>query len=89
MQKRPLLHVSHQSVGEPIMHSNSNAVLTPELIHPNFFKLKQKHSHVNSLKRKGIKSKPVSSFETALRLRWASNQSTVMAQMPSTAVLGA
>jgi hypothetical protein len=71
------------------MQSNSNAVLTPELIHPNFFKMKQKHSHVNSLKRKGMKSKPVTGFEIAYRQRWASNQSTVMAQLPSTAVLGA
>lgn len=80
--------MSHQSVGEPIMHSNSNAVLTPELIHPNFFRMTKKLPHTTHSKRNPKQPKPLSSFENSLRQRWVLNQSTVMALLPSNAVLG-
>lgn len=69
--------------------SLSNAVLTPEQIHPNFFKMKKTHPHVNFKRISNFKhSVPLSSYDIEHRKRWAIRQVFVLANTPSTAVLG-
>lgn len=70
--------------------SVSNAVLTPDQIHPNFFKMKKVLCHVNRKRTpilENIKSLP--DYEIEHRNRWAVLQVFVLANIPSTAVLGA
>ena len=70
--------------------SVSNAVLTPEQIHPNFFKMKKTHPHVH-FKRKAHFNflVPLPAYEIAYRKRWAARQEVFLKHIPSTAVLGA
>ena len=68
----------------------SNAVLTPDQIHPNFFKMKKTHPHVQFKRQSNFKhSVPLSSYDVEHRKRWANLQLSVIANLPSTAVLGA
>ena len=68
----------------------SNAVLTPDQIHPNFFKMKKTHPHVQFKRQSNFKySVPLSTYDIEHRKRWALRQMSVIANMPSTAVLGA
>ena len=70
--------------------SVSNAVLTPDQIHPNFFKMKKTHPHVQFKRQSNFKySVPLSTYDIEHRKRWALRQMSVIANMPSTAVLGA
>ncbi|RLL33764.1 hypothetical protein D9K80_12690 [Acinetobacter cumulans] len=70
--------------------SVSNAVLTPDQIHPNFFKMKKTHPHVQFKRQSNFKySVPLSTYDVEHRKRWALRQMSVIANMPSTAVLGA
>lgn len=70
--------------------SVSNAVLTPDLIHPNFFKMKKTHPHVQFKRQSNFKpSVPLSNYDVEYRKRWAIRQLDVLANMPSTAILGA
>ncbi|RLL46392.1 hypothetical protein D9K79_08040 [Acinetobacter cumulans] len=70
--------------------SVSNAVLTPEQIHPNFFKMKKTHPYVQFKRQSNFKySVPLSTYDVEHRKRWALRQMSVIANMPSTAVLGA
>lgn len=68
----------------------SNAVLTPELIHPNFFKMKKTHPHT-SFKRQANFKNSVALTESDIehRKRWANRQLSKLMYIPSTAVLGA
>ena len=66
----------------------SNAVLTPEYIHPNFFKMKKTHPHVSFKRKTNLKhSVPLSSYDIEHRKRWALRQITVISNIPSTAIL--
>lgn len=69
--------------------SVSNAVLSPDQIHPNFFKMKKVLCHVN---RKRIPTfenmESLSTYEIEHRKRWVIRQLSVLAHIPSTAVLG-
>ena len=68
----------------------SPAVLTPDQIHPNFFKMKKTHPHVQFKRQSNFKySVPLSTYDIEHRKRWALRQMSVIANMPSTAVLGA
>jgi len=68
----------------------STAVLTPEQIHPNFFRMNKKLTHVCSKRKAKFNFlAPLSSFEIAHRKNWASRQIIRLANIPSTAVLGA
>ena len=70
--------------------SVSNAVLTPDQIHPNFFKMKKTHPHVQFKRQSNFKySVPLSTYDIEHRKRWVLRQMSVIANMPSTAVLGA
>lgn len=70
--------------------SVSNAVLTPEQIHPNYFKMKKSLSHINQKNKPTFKdSAPLSTYDVEHRKRLALRQMSVIANMPSTAVLGA
>lgn len=70
--------------------SVSNAVLTPEQIHPNFFKMKKTHSHTK-MNRKSSHSHlvPLSIEDIEQRKSWSIRQISVIANIPSTAILGA
>lgn len=74
----------------PAETSVSNAVLTPEQIHPNYFKMKKTHPHVN-FKRKADFNflVPLRAYDVEQRKRWAARQQVILAHIPSTAVLGA
>ena len=68
----------------------SNAVLTPDQIHPNFFKMKKTHPHVQFKRQSNFKhSIPLSSYDIEHRKRWAIRQVFVLANISRTAVLGA
>ncbi|RKG30426.1 hypothetical protein [Acinetobacter tianfuensis] len=73
----------------------SNAVLTPEQIHPNFFKANKKLPHVcTNRKRRKFTAQlsslvQLSEYEIEHRKRWANRQFSMLANIPSTAVLGA
>lgn len=68
----------------------SNAVLTPDQIHPNFFKMKKTHPHVQFKRQSNFKhSVPLSTYDVEHRKRWSIRQLSVIANLPSTAVLGA
>jgi len=70
--------------------SVSNAVLTPDQIHPNFFKMKKTHPHVQFKRQSNFKhSVPLSTYDVEHRKRWSIRQLAVLANIPSTAVLGA
>lgn len=70
--------------------SVSNAVLTPNQIHPNFFKMKKTHPHVQFKRQSNFKhSVPLSNYDVEYRKRWSTRQLAVLANIPSTAVLGA
>lgn len=70
--------------------SVSNTVLTPEQIHPNFFKMKKTHPHVH-FKRKAHFNflVPLRAYDLEHRKRWAVRQLLILANIPSTAILGA
>lgn len=82
-------HDSNPQTAQPET-SVSNAVLTPEQIHPNFFKMKKTHPHVH-FKRKAHFNflVPLPAYEIAYRKRWAARQEVFLKHIPSTAVLGA
>jgi hypothetical protein len=68
----------------------SNAVLTPEQIHPNFFKANKKLPHVCCKRTAQFNYLvPLSECEIEHRKRWANRQFSMLANIPSTAVLGA
>lgn len=68
----------------------SSAVLTPELIHPNYYHLKKTHSHsTNKSRSKARKSIPLRKTEIQQRYRWCTYQLSILANIRSTAVLGA
>lgn len=67
----------------------SNAVLTPDQIHPNFFKMKKTHPHVQFKRQSNFKySVPLSTYDIEHRKRWELRQISVIAHIPSNAVLG-
>lgn len=68
----------------------SNAILTPEYIHPNFFKMKKTHPHVSFKRKTKLKhSVPLSIYDIEHRKRWVLRQKTMLLNIPSTAILGA
>lgn len=70
--------------------SVSNAVLTPEQIHPNFFKMKKISCHINRKRTPTFENmESLSTYEIEHRKRWVIRQVFVLANTPSTAVLGA
>ena len=70
--------------------SVSNAVLTPDQIHPNFFKMKKISCHINRKRTPTFENmESLSTYEIEHRKRWAIRQVFVLANTPSTAVLGA
>ncbi len=70
--------------------SASNAVLTPELIHPNFFRMKKTHPHTSFKRQANFKdSVALTASDIEHRKRWANRQLSKLAHNPSTAVLGA
>lgn len=71
----------------------SNAVLTPEQIHPNFFKANKKLPHICTNRKRKFTAQlsslmPLSEYEIEHRKRWANRQFSMLANIPSTAVLG-
>ena len=67
----------------------SNAVLTPELIHPNFFKMKKTHLHTSFKRQANFKnSVALTANDIEHRKRWAILQVSMIANIPSNAVLG-
>ena len=67
----------------------SNAVLTPDMNHPNFFRKKTVHTvNVRRLNSKTI-YEPLTIFEIEQRKKWAARQINILANMRSNAVLGA
>ena len=66
----------------------SSAVLTPELIHPNFFKINKTCSQAGFKKKYDVPQARLSDFERSYRKRWAERQLSYIEHMPSTAVLG-
>lgn len=70
--------------------SVSNAVLTPDQIHPNFFKMKKAICHVNRRRTPTFENLgSLSTYEIQHRNRWAIRQVFELANIPSSAVLGA
>jgi len=68
----------------------SNAVLTPEQIHPNFFKANKKLPHVCCKRTAQFNYLvPLSECEIEHRKRWAKIQIIRLANIPSNAVIGA
>ena len=82
--------MQHDSNVEIPQAEISNAVLTPEYIHPNFFKMKKTHPHVSFKRKTKLKhSVPLSIYDIEHRKRWALRQKTMLLNIPSTAILGA
>lgn len=75
----------------PIAVSISNAVLTPEQIHPKFLQSKKSITHVARTfpSQCAEKAMPLTTQEIEFRKKWAQRQITLIQNMPSTAVLGA
>lgn len=70
--------------------SASNAVLTPELIHPNFFKMKKTHPHTSFKRQANFKdSVALTASDIEHRKRWANRQLSKLVHNPLIAVLGA
>ena len=70
--------------------SASNGVLTPELIHPNFFKMIMSLSHTSFKRQANFKdSVALTASDIEHRKRWANRQLSKLVHNPSTAVLGA
>lgn len=67
----------------------SNAVLTPELIHPRYFLHKKRIPHAFRKNSAQIKVLPLQEKEIEFRKKWAQRQEVFIQHMPSTAVLGA
>lgn len=66
----------------------SNAVLSPDMNHPNFFKKKTVHTaNIRRLNSKTV-YEPLTIFEIEQRKKWAARQINILANMRSTAVLG-
>lgn len=67
----------------------SNAVLTPEQNHPNFFNKKTIHTvNIRRLNSK-IQPLPLTEKEIQQRQQWIIRQMANLPKLPSTAVLGA
>ena len=73
----------------PFADSVSNAVLTPEQIHPRYFLNKKSIPHMCRKNPAKITTQPLSEKEIAFRKTWANRQITFIKNLPSTAVLGA
>ena len=81
--------MQHDSNVETPQAEISNAVLTPEKNHPNFFK--KKTSHTLNIRRlcSKVQPMPLNEKEILQRQQWVNHQKTYIAFLPSTAVLGA
>ena len=69
----------------------SNAVLTPELIHPRYFSKRKSIPHIfrESSSKVAEKAMPLTAKEIEFRQAWENRQKIFIQHMPSTAVLGA
>lgn len=67
----------------------SNAVLTPDLIHPNFYKVINYASRCNYSSKSSQKSRPLTEHEKKQRKQWQKRQIAILLMIESNAVLGA
>ncbi len=65
----------------------SNAVLTPNLIHPNFYKTTHYTSRCNYSSKSLQRSKPLTEHEKEQRKQWEKRQIVILSQIQSNAVL--
>ncbi|MCR4529786.1 hypothetical protein [Acinetobacter venetianus] len=72
------------------MQNDSTAVLTPELIHPDYFDSKKKYVPIQRINRSNLTSaiSPLRQNEIEQRKRWSESQIEILKLIPSNAVLG-